>query len=130
MYTNMTTNLMVENVDESVAFYRDILGFSVVASVPGDSGNLQFAILLKDNNNLMLQEKHNLIGEYPILDTPEVHPSITLYITVDNFNDLYRELKSKYEILCDVHETFYGSKEFAIADNSGYVLTFTEHKDA
>jgi len=130
MYTNMTTNLMVENVDESVAFYRDILGFSVVASVPGDSGNLQFAILLKDNINLMLQEKHNLIGEYPILDTPEVHPSITLYITVDNFNDLYRELKSKYEILCDVHETFYGSKEFAIADNSGYVLTFTEHKDA
>jgi len=130
MYTNMTTNLMVENVDESVAFYRDILGFSVVASVPGDSGNLQFAILLKDNLNLMLQEKHNLIGEYPILDTPEVHPSITLYITVDNFNDLYRELKSKYEILCDVHETFYGSKEFAIADNSGYVLTFTEHKDA
>jgi len=130
MYTNMTTNLMVENVDESVAFYRDILGFSVVASVPGDSGSLQFAILLKDNLNLMLQEKHNLIGEYPILDTPEVHPSITLYITVDNFNDLYRELKSKYEILCDVHETFYGSKEFAIADNSGYVLTFTEHKDA
>jgi len=130
MYTNMTTNLMVENVDESVAFYRDILGFSVVASVPGDSGSLQFAILLKDNLNLMLQEKHNLIGEYPILDTPEVHPSTTLYITVDNFNDLYRELKSKYEILCDVHETFYGSKEFAIADNSGYVLTFTEHKDA
>jgi len=130
MYTNMTTNLMVENVDESVAFYRDILGFSVVASVPGDSGSLQFAILLKDNLNLMLQEKHNLIGEYPILDTPEVHPSTTLYITVDNFNDLYCELKSKYEILCDVHETFYGSKEFAIADNSGYVLTFTEHKDA
>jgi len=130
MYTNMTTNLMVENVDESVAFYRDILGFSVVASVPGDSGSLQFAILLKDNLNLMLQEKHNLIGEYPILDTPEVHPSTTLYITVDNFNDLYRELKSKYEILCDVHETFYGSKEFAIVDNSGYVLTFTEHKDA
>lgn len=28
MYTNMTTNLMVESVDRAVAFYRDVLGFT------------------------------------------------------------------------------------------------------
>jgi uncharacterized glyoxalase superfamily protein PhnB len=127
MYANMTTNLMVENVDESVAFYRDTLGFSVVASVPGESGALQFAIMAKDTVMLMLQEKTNLGKEYPLLATDKVQPSVTLYIKVDNFVELYEELKDGYEILCDVHTTFYGSKEFAIVDNSGYVLTFTEN---
>lgn len=130
MYTNMTTNLMVESVDKSVAFYRDILGFSVVASVPGKSGEMQFTILSKDKLSLMLQERSNLIEEYPILNISKVQPSVSLYIMVDDFESLYQELKNKLEILCDIHTTFYGSKEFAIADNNGYVLTFAEHKDA
>jgi uncharacterized glyoxalase superfamily protein PhnB len=129
MYKNITTNLMVESVDDSVAFYQSILGFSVTASVPNESGKLQFAILSKDNLMLMLQEKSNLSKEYPILSTDKVHPSVTLYITVDNLDGLYQELKGSHKILCDIHTTFYGSKEFAIADNNGYVLTFTENHE-
>jgi len=126
MYKSITTNLMVENVNESVAFYRDILGFSVLTSVPSENGGLQFAILSKDGLNLMMQEKNNLIKEYPILSTSKVQPSVTLYIAVDDFGGLYEELKAKCNILSDMHETFYGTKEFAIADNNGYVLTITE----
>ena len=48
---------------------------------------------------------------------------------VDNFEALYEEPKVKCGILCDVHTTFYGAKEFAIADMDGYVLTFTESKE-
>jgi uncharacterized glyoxalase superfamily protein PhnB len=129
MYKGMTTNLMVEKVDDSVAFYQDILGFSVVASVPSESGKLQFAVLSKDSLMLMLQEKSNLIEEYPILSTDKVHPSATLYIDVDNLGELYQDLKERHEILCDLHTTFYGSKEFAVADNNGYVLTFTENHE-
>ena len=129
MYTNMTTNLMVESVDKSIAFYQDILGFNVVASVPGKNDGLQFAILTKDGINLMLQERSNLIEECPILDTPKVYPSVTLYVMVDNFFELYDEIKGKYPIYAEIHTTFYGAKEFAITDVDGYVLTFTESKD-
>lgn len=128
MYKNITTNLMVESVEKSVAFYQDILGFSMVTSVPGETGGLQFAILTKDGLNLMMQEKSNMIKEYPILNTARVQPSVTLYITVDNFEQAYENIKANHEILNDVHETFYGAKEFAIADINGYVLTFTEQK--
>jgi uncharacterized glyoxalase superfamily protein PhnB len=127
MYKSITANLMVESVDASAAFYRDILGFSVVASVPGSGGDLLFAILSKDNLSLMLQERGSLSEEYPILSADSVRPSVTLYIKVDNFDELYEELKARHEILCDAHTTFYGSKEFAIADNSGYVLTFADN---
>ena len=126
MYKSMETNLMVENVDKTVDFYGKILGFSVVASVPGKDGKLQFAIVVKDNLFLMFQDRKNLIEECPVLKTVKTQPSATLYIKVDNFNELYRELKSKYEILCEPHKTFYGRNEFAIKDNNGYVLTFTE----
>jgi len=129
MYTNITTNLMVESVDKAIAFYQNILGFSVAASVPGKNDELQFAILSKDKLSLMVQEKSNLIEEYPVLETDKVYPSICLYIMADDFDALYEEIKGKYPISTDLHTSFYGAEEFAITDADGYVLTFTEHKD-
>ena len=128
MYKNITANLMVENVDETAEFYCRALGFSIAASVPKNDGGLQFAILVKDSLSVMIQDRENLIGEYPVLSTPKVQPSVTLYITVDNFAELYEELKGKCDIICDEHMTFYGAKEFAIKDINGYVLTFAENK--
>jgi len=127
MYKNITANLMVESVDKTAEFYCRALGFSILASVPKNSGGLQFAILAKDSLSVMIQDRENLIEEYPLLKTPKVQPSVTLYITVDNFTELYEEIKGKCDIICDVHTTFYGANEFAIKDNNGYVLTFTEN---
>lgn len=121
----MTTNLMVESVEETTAFYQEILGFTTVTSVPNDKGFLNFAIMANDNLTLMFQQKDNFIEEYPSLATKTVKASISLFIVVDNFVELYRLVKGKAEMLADIHETFYGSKEFAIADNNGYVLTIT-----
>ena len=129
MYTNMTTNLMVESVDKAIAFYKDILGFTVVVSVPGKNDELQFAILSKDGLSLMLQERRNFIEECPILDVERVHPSVSLYIMVDNFLELYEEIRRRHPIYTELHTSFYGAKEFALTDADGYVLTFTEHKE-
>lgn len=129
MYANMTPNLMVESVDKAIAFYQNTLGFSVVTSVPGKNDELQFAILSKDKLLLMVQEKGNLGEEYPILAADKVHPSISLYIMVNNFDELYKEIEGKCPIYTELHTSFYGAREFAITDTDGYVLTFTEHKD-
>ncbi|MBO0412765.1 VOC family protein [Enterococcus hulanensis] len=129
MYKNITTNLMVASVDKSVAFYQEILGLEVVASVPANDQSLQFAILAKEAVTLMLQEKSNLSEEYPILATEKIQPSITLYITIENFEEFYTNTKKAYPIYTEPHATFYGAKEFVITDPDGYVLTFTEYKE-
>ena len=129
MYKNVTANLMVESVDRAITFYKDVLGFSVIASAPGQENELQFAILAKDELSLMVQERKSLIEEYPILSTDKVKPSISLYIRVNDFDALYKEIRSKYAIYTELHTTFYGAKEFAIADIDGYILTFTEHTE-
>ena len=126
MYKNITTNLMVASVDASVKFYQEILGLEVVASVPAKDQTLQFAIIAM---TLMLQEKENLSEEYPILAAEKIQPSITLYITVENFEEFYTTIKSNYPIYTEPHKTFYGANEFAITDPDGYVLTFTEYKE-
>jgi len=129
MLKSITPNLMVESVDETVEFYCGKLGFSVQASVPESNGKLQFAILIRDSLTVMVQDRETLVEEYPVLNVSKVQPSATLYITVDNFAELYEELKGKCDVLCDVHTTFYGANEFAVKDNNGYVITFVENRE-
>ncbi|GHU85312.1 hypothetical protein FACS1894198_2960 [Clostridia bacterium] len=46
---------------------------------------------------------------------------------VDDFADFYKDIQSKAKLLVEEHTTFYGVKEFAIADNNGYVITIAEN---
>ena len=126
MLKSVTANLMVESVDDTLAFYKTTLGFVELASVPGANGNLQFAIVAKDGQQLMLQGRESLCEEYPILMTDKVKPSVSIYLTVDNFEGFYAEIQSRIKLLKEEHRTFYGTREFAIQDNNGYVLTIAE----
>ena len=129
MYKSVATNLMVRSVDKSISFYKDVLGFSEVAVVPGDNGQPIFAILVKDGLTLMMQDKDSLTDEYSILGTDKIKPSITIYYTVDDLDSLYNDIKSKHPVYKDPYVTSYGAREFAILDPDGYPLTFAEHQD-
>ena len=125
MYETITTNIMVNNVKETIKFYVENLGFQKVLSVPEDGDILNFAILSKDKISIMFQEKENLIEEYPTLNIRDIVPTFTLFITVDNVKALYDELKEKVHIAKELHQTFYGQDEFAIFDNNGNILTIS-----
>jgi predicted lactoylglutathione lyase len=125
MIHSITPNLMVSSVEESVAFYTKI-GFTEVTSVPDPStGNLQFAIVGRDAAMIMFQERSNLIAEYPALAGTS-GPSITLFVKVDDAAALAAQLKGTIPFEVELHKTFYGADEFAILDNSGYVITFAQ----
>lgn len=125
MYETVTTNIMVKNVKETIAFYEEKLGFQKVLSVPENGDVLNFAILVKDKISIMLQEQHNLIEEYPALNTEEIKPTFTLFITVSDVAALYEELKDKVTLATELHKTFYGKDEFAVFDNNGNILTIS-----
>ena len=125
MYETITTNIMVENVKETIEFYQSKLGFQKVLSVPEDGSILDFAIIKKDNISIMFQERKNLLDEYPTLQKNEIIPAFTLFITVKDVEKLYKELKDKVKIAKELHKTFYGKDEFAIFDNNGNILTIS-----
>ena len=70
MFSKITPNLMVGDVNEALAFYERVLGFRLVMGVPEGSQQivttrdnnapLGFAILKRDEVELMLQSQQSL----------------------------------------------------------------------
>jgi uncharacterized glyoxalase superfamily protein PhnB len=134
MFRKITTNLMVGDVNETLNFYEKVLGFRLVMGVPegsqqivttrDDNTPLGFAILQRDEVQLMLQSQKSLAAELPEFRKRSVGGAITLYIQVVSANELYEQIKDRVTILKHLQTTFYGAEEFYIRDGNGYVLTF------
>ena len=125
MLKKLTPNLMVEDVNVTIDFYRDVLGFAVAATVP-ESGPLDWAMMQRDDVTLMFQARRSLTEEYAPLAGLPVGGSLTFYTEVAGVQELYDALKDQVEIVLDMHDTFYGTREFAFKDRNGYILTFSE----
>ena len=125
MLKKLTPNLMVESVAETLAFYRERLGFEVVTTLP-EQEPFDFAIVKRDGVELMFQSRPSLSDNVPALSGSPIGASQTFYIEVTGIRDLYESLREKVEIVVDFHTTFYGTQEFYFRDLNGYILSFSE----
>ncbi len=124
-YKSITPNIGVQNVNDTVNFYTEILGFNLIMSNP-ESGDLIWAMVVSGDTALMFQERKSLEDEYPKLTGRSMQPLLTFYVKMKNMRELYEKLKGTSCIVKELNKTFYGAEEFAIADNNGYILTITE----
>jgi len=122
----LTPELIVKNIKESVDFYVDILGFKMTNSVGDDT--LAWANVMWPGSEvgLMFMTPESMGEEITEFKTKSVGGSVVQYIEIDGLDELYEKIKDKVEIVAEKHTTFYGSREFSIKDNSGYVLMFSE----
>ena len=121
----MTPNLMVEDVNNTIAFYKDILSFELLATVP-ETGQFNWAMLRRDNVEIMFQARASITEEFPVLKDRVIGGSLTFYIEVEDIQALYTRLQDHVTIVQEMHTTFYGTREFAILDCNGFVLSFAE----
>ncbi|MDR2920927.1 MAG: VOC family protein [Tannerella sp.] len=124
-YQSLSPNIGVANVNETVTFYTETLGFKLVLSTP-NSGELEWAMLKNGDAVIMFQEMQSLKKEYPQLTDYQSPGALTFYVKMKNMKDLYSKLKDTSFLALEMHKTFYGADEFAIFDNNGYILTITE----
>jgi uncharacterized glyoxalase superfamily protein PhnB len=124
MLKKLTPNLMVEDVARTLAFYREVLGFETVMTLP-EAAPFDFAIVKRDAVELMFQSRQSLSENVPALAGAVVGASQTFYIEVDGLHDLYETLRDNVEIVVDLHTTFYGTQEFYFRDLNGYILSFS-----
>ncbi len=131
MYMKLTTNMMVEDVNRTVDFYSDVLGFEFVMGVPENGQEilttrknnqpLGFALMKCGNVEMMFQAKKSIVEEIPEFSEMQIGGSLTFYIDVEDVKQLYAKLKDKVTIIKDMHTTFYGKQEFYIRDCNGYI---------
>jgi lactoylglutathione lyase len=125
MLKKLTPNLMVEDVARTLAFYREMLGFEVLTTLP-DQEPFDFAIVQRDGVELMFQSRASLSQNVPALTGSPIGASQTFFIEVTGILDLYEALRDQVEIVVDLHTTFYGTQEFYFRDINGYILSFSE----
>lgn len=105
----------VPDVRATVAWYQDI-GFTVTETYGNDSDGLSFAILSFGNSQVMFNQ-----GGQP---STRHRREVDLYVYVDDVDDLYWRLKDRVDVEADLHDTFYGMREFTIRDLNGFWITF------
>lgn len=122
---SLSPNLVVADVNRSVEFYTEKLGFTKIASVP-DSGKLNWAMVMRGPVTVMFQTLASIQDDVPELKLSAGAAAATFYIKVKGLGGWHESLKGKVPIALPMRKTFYGANEFAIKDPDGNVLMFAE----
>lgn len=109
---NLTRMVTVAAIEPAVAFYRDLLGFTIVTSAE------RWAAVARDGVEVMFAQPNAHIP----FDAPQFTGS--LYFRVDDVEALWAQLKDRAHVEYALETFDYGMREFAIRDNSGYLLQF------
>jgi uncharacterized glyoxalase superfamily protein PhnB len=124
-FKKLTPNLLVANVERSLAFYVDTLGFERGMTVP-DQSPLVFASVSSGPVEIFLNDAATAVKEYPGFGGRPIGATGTLFIEMDGVDALHDQLKPSVTIVMPIVTQFYGMREFAIEDPDGYVITFAE----
>jgi uncharacterized glyoxalase superfamily protein PhnB len=109
---NVKPMLAVNDMDKTIQFYCDVLGFECVSRLEG------WAALRKDAVEVMIS--------LPNAHEPFEKPTLTgsLYFSSDNVDALWEKIRDKATIVYPIENFYYGMREFAVRDNNGYMLQF------
>ena len=121
----LTPNLIVSNVERSLAFYRDVLGFDVAFTVP-QASPLVFAAVQSGTVEIFLNAREAATAEYPAFKDRPIGGTLTLFIEVENIRSVHDTLSGRVKIVMPLETKWYGMTEFAFEDPDGYLITFAE----
>ena len=130
-FSDVTPNLVVLNVDRSLAFYRDVLGFSLVTTVP-DQGPLAFAWIQRDNVNVFLNSLESVRADSPQLGARPIGGLNTIFIVLEaetvaaGVDAVRAAVGSRAPVFMELKDQFYGMREFGLEDPDGYAIFFAQ----
>ncbi len=110
--TTVRPMLAVNSIDDTILFYRNLLGFECVGRTEG------WAALRKDDVEIMIS----------LLDAhdPPQKPMLTgsIYFNASDVGALWERIKDRVSVVYPIGDFSHGMCEFAIRDNNGYILQF------
>lgn len=134
----LTPNQMVEDVNKTMDFYGNILGFDFIMGVPEEktevlmenphNKKLIYSLMKNGNIEMSFQKRESLSEDIPFFKDVKIGASSTFYFEVDNINEMHGKLKDRVNIVKELHTTWYGMQEFYIEDCNGYILGFGQPK--
>ncbi len=124
---SLAPNLMVEDVNHTIAFYTEKLGFTLLAQNP-EEGYAEWAMLQCGQAVIMFQSRDSMVDEYPDLAHSSIADGVNLFIKVDEDIDLYYDIlkENEVDIAKELNTDAGNLAEFAITDVNGYLIIFAQ----
>jgi len=126
-FNRVTPNLVCVDIEKSLHFYRDLLGFTVSQTVP-DKAPYFFAWMKRDDVDIFLnQHTPPQPGQPDLYLGRQVGGTMSMYMVLEGIDELAKKVEGNgIRIAIPMHTEFYGMKEFAVHDPDGYLLIFAE----
>jgi lactoylglutathione lyase len=122
--TNLTPELLVENIEQTINFYTKVLEFETVMTFPEEEPF--FAIIKNSGVTIMLYERKPFGEEIPAFKNSPIGGTVALFIEVSDLDTSYEKIKDQVKIIQTPHETSYGTKEISFEDCNGYVIILNQ----
>lgn len=117
----MTTVLFVNEIESSLGFWREGLGFEVVAEVPHGE-RLGFVILVREKLEVMLQSWASLEEDLPGVAGKPRGESCLIYLDVAGEFERVVERLKEWPVVVEKRQTFYGKTEVGFLAPSGHTV--------
>lgn len=114
----LVPSLLVRNIDETLAFYRQ-LGFEVTGCDGAETSSTWAEVKRGEITFQFYSEAPNGTPSTPVC-------SGTFYIFTNELDALALDLQGKVEFAWGPEVMDYGMKEFAVQDPNGYFIAFSE----
>lgn len=124
-FTSVTPNLVVRDLARSLAFYRDVLGFTISMSVP-EAPSYVFVGLERDSVPVFLNDVKAAVEDYPAMASTPPGGTATMFFIVTDVDALHEVVAPRAPIVMPLKTQFYGMREFAVTDPDGHVITFAQ----
>ncbi len=119
----LTPVLIVEEIEKSLTFWVDLIGFAKTVEVP-EGPRLGFVILVREGAELMMQTLESVRKDVPAFATDgPLARGCGMFIEVDNFEDVRKRLAG-YPIAMAERVSFYGMREIGVSEPSGHTVMF------
>jgi uncharacterized glyoxalase superfamily protein PhnB len=129
--TDVTPNLVVADIARSIAFYQDVLGFTVVTTVP-EVSPFVFAWMQRDGVNVFLNTLEGMEDDILGLATRPIGGTATMFFSVERdaaaggIDEFFTRVSGRAGIVMPLKDQFYGMREFGVQDPDGYIILFAQ----
>jgi lactoylglutathione lyase len=121
----LTPNLIVSNVESSLAFYEGVLGFTRGMTVP-DNSPYVFASVTGGPVEIFFNDEAAVARESQQLAGKGRGGGNTMFIEIEDIDSYHEQIRNRVRIVLPLVTQWYGMREFAIEDPDGYVITFAQ----
>ena len=127
---SIITTLAVADIDASVRFYTEVLGFDIAFTLPGEDGKLIHASVQRGDSYLMFGR----IDPSKAHDQGPLGRGVVLYASVADDEDIdayFQRVRNAGATVVQVPtDQFWGHRDWGITDPDGYLLFISKETQA